>query len=120
MNDRSYEPENAWNTTGRSEGENQCHLPQKTGISVIITASTSNTSWASERLEQGKWWRVEFYQPCVYCGNWWRPSQYRQDIRAEWATLSEASVTLMLCFASSGGAGRALATMRKVGIVASS
>jgi len=103
VNDRSYEPENAWNTTGRSEGENQCHLPQKTGISVIITASTSNTSWASERLEQGKWWRVEFYQPRAYCGN-----------------LSEVSVTLMLCFASSGGAGRALATMRKVGIVASS
>lgn len=44
------------------------------------------------------------------------------NIRTEWATLSEVeeSDTLMFLFARSGGAGRALATMRKVGIVASS
>lgn len=44
------------------------------------------------------------------------------DIGTEWATLSEfeESDTLMFLFARSGCAGRVLATMRKVGIVASS
>lgn len=44
------------------------------------------------------------------------------DIGAEWITLSgvELMDTLVLLFARSGAAGRVLATMRKVGIVASS
>ncbi len=49
------------------------------------------------------------------------------DSGAEWATLSESELKDTLCwrtffFASvrSGGAGRVFATMRKVGIVASS